>query len=107
MASILRGPWQELLMVTLLLQQRLVFPDVVSLHLGNPVTGDLCLCTAQQWHPASNPRGKQTVCSELWGTHHKLVLGPPPVFSQFTNDRVWKSFILHRWQEWKLHTGGT
>lgn len=42
-ASILPGPWEELLMVTLLLQQLLVFSDVVSLHLGNPVTGDLCL----------------------------------------------------------------
>lgn len=45
-ASVLPGPWEELLVVTLLLQQLLVFPDVVSLHLGNPLTGDLCLYTA-------------------------------------------------------------
>lgn len=95
-ASALPGLWEELLMVTLLLQQLLFFPDVVSLHLSNPVTGDLCLYTAQKCHPASNPCGKQTVSSELWDTYHKLALGPPPVFSQFTNDPFWKGFILHR-----------
>lgn len=45
-ASALHGPWEGRLMVTLLLQQLLFFPDVVSLHLGNPVTGDLCLYSA-------------------------------------------------------------
>jgi len=45
-ASVLPGPWEELLMMTLLLQQLLFFPNVVSLRLGNPVTADLCLYAA-------------------------------------------------------------
>lgn len=72
------------------------FPHVVSLHLGNPVTGDLCLCPAWRWHLASNPCGKHKVFSELWDTHHKLALGPAPVSRQLTHNPFWKGFILQR-----------